>query len=1724
MVDETFGLGPQQELGPQQAPATIAASTPEEEGAVISLPSADTPISATAAANRANKYSIGMPNSSVDNQTALSKILQQRERELRDNAAAEVDFQKTVENNQRIQDIISKQTKEQGPLSLPTKLMIRDLVNRKASNPNTVIEENYAEQFTKKLQETAANNPYGELAEAFKNLPMYTQTLTKSATDLKARYERIQSLTEEAQAAFDKQSTTGYVFDQLKNFTAVYQEAKYRGLVKGGITTYLGGPLGNNIESQWNDLLTLPFEDFNTQVTNITKKLISDNPSAAMFWLTAAHGLSSEDRLLTNMAPVLDFGLATDLIGVGAKIPSLLRVRLTANKAFKTIVDAQETIASKAAITEASGDIRGAAVEQFANEVMKGPSQKQVTNTLDDIAGVFEQKSQALADMGAPGVNGTMRQEFVNRLREQVNKLGTNLMSRVENLMKLEQIPAAAAIPRVLAKMAEAMGQDYPGLSNSIVKNNMFRDTTTGQWFYEGTIGGAGGRGFASEKVAREFASQKGLGDYEIKEIFGPGAPKTVSTTKTEQGKYLSTEAANEVFNFSKDWHPSFKPTDLAPPPTSEIKQQGATFYITKTKPLPLNASYVRDFLLETTATQTPNKILNAASSILGRLRTPEETLAVENMINRKLAVYSANKYYEVFKDTMKDINALPGWKLPFTKQRADWKEWKEVMTAMDNVPNARTGEKGIEHAFDTPGELRDLYIQIKNRPPSEAEVSASFAYRNQALVQQTLAQLTKLKDHYRQGAQWVTFKGLEETTGKGLQAGVVKTSSTSAIPQKQLPTSADSTVLFLHNIPYRAGEQGSDLYHSVNETIVRNGARLPGSKLAQSIEDDIAQGKVRVFQIVEPDTKPLKNLYNPAAVIHGPNGEVNLAADLRITHVAIHATNVEDRLLSLGDIKVNPLPKHDYGHYVVQPVINYNPVTRMHEYIGDRTIAGFNVRGMASQMADGLDKMRELIKSGQYTAARNYHAKSKLPLDYSEIESWFGTEASEGATRLNLDHSVRVVPNGKLSIDVDKSLERYHEAVKAATGQGFKDWTRESFGQVKTHDPYDIFTANNTGTKANPIWNVGETKYVDPIVSINRGLTRSINDLSLNDYKATSVEHWLQEAKDLLDFSDSTISNAPRWVFHQADKEMAWKGGLSPVNEMKKLNLQTAQMQINQFLGIKDINTTFIHNAAQILSDRIYDRLGQGRTLLALESTLPFLKDPFEYARAMTFHAKVGLFAVPQLLVQMSTITAMAGIAGWDKAAMGTHAMTLHTWARINRNPEIINFFDQKATALGFKPGQFKEAFEILDSTGFAIPGREQMWQDRTSFMDFIKHPAGVLLDAGQWFYKEGERASRTTAWYTAYQEFRELNPIRKITDTDKRWILNRADLLNQNMSTASASAIQKGVWSLPTQFLSFPIRQAELMLGHRLTPIEQGRLFGTYALFYGIPTALGAFTLGIGGDLMKSSLASSGYVSGAKTNTPLDTVATQGLLSFLLHKTTGNMYNIGERFAGGSSPVIDALFKDKGFMEVMGGASGSTVYKTIAGMDGILTATMSAMKGVDKFRFKPEDFIDPFRQIVSVNSTDRLYQAVQFGKWLSTSGQEMSKVSNLDAVFMTVTGLSRQTAADLGPVMWNKDYEKKQQNSALKDFIREYQKGIKEFTANNPEQGHDYLSRAYRILILKGYPKEDWPKAVAIAQSGEENLPIRIMSDYYNKHVPPDEVLKRHEAGRQFIQSGQQ
>lgn len=518
----------------------------------------------------------------------------------------------------------------------------------------------------------------------------------------------------------------------------------------------------------------------------------------------------------------------------------------------------------------------------------------------------------------------------------------------------------------------------------------------------------------------------------------------------------------------------------------------------------------------------------------------------------------------------------------------------------------------------------------------------------------------------------------------------------------------------------------------------------------------------------------------------------------------------------------------------------------------------------------------------------------------------------------------------------------------------------------------------------------------------------------------------------------------------------------------------------------------------------------------------LQHVHDPVTFMRSMTFHAKLGLWAIPQLLVQSQTFATILAVSPFHGSA-GTYATMLHQWARINASPEILRSLDNMATKISifgqsrWKPGEFIEARELLNRTGFEKVAGEYANLNTALKTDFIGNDAKSLLNAGTVFFREGEKSTRLGAWYTAYREFREANPTGPISKTDIGKILQRADLLTVNMSRASNSMLHQGVFSLPTQFLTYQFRMAELFMGSRLggttteRMLARGRLALFYAALYGAPSAIGLTGLPLANSIREEAIKR-GYQVGDNF---LSTLIDQGIPHMMAAWITGNgdwkkgnNYNIGDRFGSPGFTILnDALKSDHAWWQLVGGASGTTLLNTLTAGNNFfhVIGSMLAPKNEDKaFPLKLDDFVDIFKEVSSVNQAWKLIAAVNTGKWMSKNEGYIGDVTKANAAFMALTGLSPQQQDDAFLKSEIKKEEVAFQKETLKEFVKEYRRGIQAAREGNPQQAQDYYKRAFTRLEIAGFPMDKKATAISIATKDYESQIQSQDYDFAFKNVP--------------------
>ncbi len=474
-----------------------------------------------------------------------------------------------------------------------------------------------------------------------------------------------------------------------------------------------------------------------------------------------------------------------------------------------------------------------------------------------------------------------------------------------------------------------------------------------------------------------------------------------------------------------------------------------------------------------------------------------------------------------------------------------------------------------------------------------------------------------------------------------------------------------------------------------------------------------------------------------------------------------------------------------------------------------------------------------------------------------------------------------------------------------------------------------------------------------------------------------------------------------------------------------------------------------------------------------------------------------MGLFSIPQILVQGQTYTNILGIAGPTRAMQGTTAALMWQFTRRNASEAFINALDKHATKFGWGDGQFIAARKDAMDTGFLNVGREYSMIDDPMSNKMFKTAWGKFLDFGAWPFTEGERNVRAGAWFTAWKEYAEASGKTVMNNTDKLKILDRASLLNGNMNRASNALYQRGWGAFPTQFFTYTIRQAELMWGKRLTPIEKGRLLITNAMMYGIPVGLGI--TGLPSDVIRQNMIQNGYTPGQNQ---VESFFTEGAMSQLIASMTGTYYNVGER----ATPVYDLLYGDKPTWEMVMGASGSTLASVFESFNPFYQRVMSTFRGdPGGFNIMAEHYAQIAKEAGSFNNTWRSYVAATTGRLITKKGETLSgKMDLFSSILMGSTGLQPQEATDMYLMSAAAKAEKETQQWAEKRFIEEFHRGLEAYDNKDLSNGNAFMANAFAYSDMFA-PDEDKPAWMARAAKGWETIIDRTKESFGTKHVPP-------------------
>ena len=474
-----------------------------------------------------------------------------------------------------------------------------------------------------------------------------------------------------------------------------------------------------------------------------------------------------------------------------------------------------------------------------------------------------------------------------------------------------------------------------------------------------------------------------------------------------------------------------------------------------------------------------------------------------------------------------------------------------------------------------------------------------------------------------------------------------------------------------------------------------------------------------------------------------------------------------------------------------------------------------------------------------------------------------------------------------------------------------------------------------------------------------------------------------------------------------------------------------------------------------------VYDTFA-GTKLPGLKSLLYLKhKDPIAAARAGAFHSLLGWFNPIQLWVQaqgasVAVATNLFRPLELTKVIRGTTAL-----AAVDHVP--AGAIAHTAKAFGMKADELAEIKAVWDKTGL-----------KDSILTTADHAAaavghGIGMDAlartsnkGLLFYRAGELFNRRLSFMTAYRRWKETNKGVAVDDDAMKAILTQSNNLMLGLTKANRAQWQKGVWSVPTQFLQISTKTMEALLGMNgnFTAAERGKILMGQLMLYG---AAGVPLGGMGATWLAQSM---GYTSQADIENRLDPetrkAINEGFEGWATMAMFGIDIDVGQRasLASGINQTLDRfLFEDSTLAEQFLGAFGSSASRFWRGFS---TAFSPLSGGLAETRIIAEPvaalgdmakaistwnnvskalFMNRYNMIVDrhgnpvlkreFNTREEIAQAIGFRV------SEETQVYELRDLVQAKTQLRRDVVDSIVQVYW--DYSLKVQNDELTDSYKE-------------------------------------------------------------------------------------
>lgn len=1043
----------------------------------------------------------------------------------------------------------------------------------------------------------------------------------------------------------------------------------------------------------------------------------------------------------------------------------------------------------------------------------------------------------------------------------------------------------------------------------------------------------------------------------------------------------------------------------------AKVKAVGGKFGLEVHIPVNETATTVRDALVMETTKNTPYSLATMLTEYgWGGLRSAKDVVSKDLAKEMDNAIIGGARLAAIAKQVYAPVGKL---------SKSELKEFRKLMDYQRDFK-----KDGVRGKFSTTlAELDKDYLTVNKRLPTDKERDAYFATVQLNDMGWVVTNTGLFRDKSRKGFELFSFgRTHEKPSIEGVRVR----------PEEIWKHPENAGIVIMD-------DTDPTLFRFTNKNWIKSTADSPDDITRSEINDMLNSGQYKVIQVSRIGDRAFKELFKDTDNL--PKGMINFVITKEVRSSPLEFEQIPYR--PGGHVEL------DDGFFISQA--NIDRATRAGKapittYYGDKNLYHFTSKSEAEGVIKNLEHARQLYhKATTDKANRGVHlaqlkqflqGKAGLPHSYTEFVRMFKGK------------------NAPFKLDEPFKLRAKNESIES-THKLSRDVTRNPNWVDAKDNPYDLYrgginlewagergdhlyTIVNSGDSVAPVYNYKPARHVDALATTERSIVSSMRGLVLDDFKHKTAEHWVAEFGDVLKTSADDLRTNPFKAIldgdfiKSSDPNLARKIGAAKASRRAVLEFLSNKTELGRHVDVVKANLwqKIIGGKGEQATQNMMNRL-DGWSFSAI-------KDPIQAMRSIAFHQKLGLFNPVQLFLQAQTVVHTIGVAGPVNGFKGFEAAMAQRWAMVA--PQHLDYIAKKIP--GWKPDDFKESLDWAQRSGWFRVGKEVAVLSDYLDEGLIEGFGSRLLEKGKWFFNEGERITRMTAWNSAYAEWRAANPQAKMTGAVAKQILNRADDLSVNMTAASNASWQRGVIGVPTQFFAYQARLAEQFLGKRLTTAEKARAFATYSVVYGIPVAMGApLALWPMHETIREWALQNGY----EPEGPLRFLD-EGLMSVIVESLADEKYNVSERYGPGGLPFLEDIINgDTTILEALGGVSGTTVADNFKAASPFLYSIASLFNpNSEIYPVTTQDLIDVLRTTNTGNQTYNFFTALNVGEFHSKTGNVTDEAGILNGFLNAFFGLTPTRITDTYRILENENERKEFQKKGVKEVTKELRKAL--------------------------------------------------------------------------------